>query len=269
MVEVAEVLGRAARCVLGFSGRRGPLIAPMAFWFDGAAMWMSTPAASVKARALRRRPDCAVYVPAPGGGGGVVAGGEARIFGLHDPLGLTVHGPVISAAMAALAARNTGTILGYVQDARHVPARFRPRNRVVVRMALHDIRTVAVPPPSPGIAPGLPLVVAPAVRRALAGRRDVVLARAHPNGEISVGPATWSGGFALQVPAGERLPDRTPAAVHLGTDPASRPTAVLGVTLVGDVDQGRLHARRTTWWEGFTLTTVDLPQAAPALVLPE
>lgn len=268
MVDVDEVFDRSSRCVLGFAGRRGPLIAPMAFWFDGASLWMSTPAASVKARALRRRPQCGVYVPSPGDGAGVVARGTARVFGLHDPVGLIVHGGVISAAMAALAARNTGTILGYVQDARHVPARFRPRNRVVVRVALDDLRPVPPPPPAIGIAPALPLVVSPAVRRALAGQRLVSLASAAPGGEVTVRPATWGGGFALQLPPGEPAVAGQ-AAAYLGTDPGNRPTAVMGLSLIGEVEDGRLHARRATWWEGFALTTVDLPSAAATLTLPD
>lgn len=270
MVDVAEVLDRSPRCVLGFAGRRGPLIAPMAFWSDGAALWMSTPAASVKAGALRRRPRCGVYIPLPGGGGaGAVASGEARVFGLHDPVGLAVHGPVASAAMTALAARNTGTILGYVQDARHVPARFRPRNRVIVRVALDDVRAVAAPAAAAGVAPALPVVIAPAVRRALAGHRTVALATAAPNGDIAVGPVSWGVGFALQGPAGEGPVPAGPAALHLGADPGSRPTAVVGLSLVGEVGDGRLRPQRATWWEGFSLTTVDLPAAAPALTLPD
>ena len=269
MVDVAEVFDRSTRCVLGFSGRRGPLIAPMAYWFDGASLWMSTPASSVKARALRRRPQCGVYIPSPGGGGaGVVAHGSARVFGLHDPVGLAVHGGLISAAMAALAARNTGTILGYVQDARHVPAPFRPRNRVVVRVALRDIRPVAAPVPAAGVAPALPPVVSPAVRRALAGHRVVSLATAAPNGEVSVGPAAWGGGFRLDRPPGEAAA-AGPAAAHLGTDPRNRPTAVMGLSLLGDVVDGRLQARRATWWEGFALTTVDLPAVPATLTLPD
>jgi hypothetical protein len=270
MVAVPEVLERSSRCVLGFSGRRGPLIAPMAFWFDGSSLWMSTPAASVKAKALRRRPSCAVYVAQPeGDGAGAVATGTARVFGLHDPLGVAVHGPVVSTAMAALAARNTGTILGYIQDARHVPARFRPRNRVAVRITLDGIRPVAAPVPGSGVAPALPLAVSPAVRRALAGRRTVALATLAPGGGVRVGPVTWGAGFALTVAPGEVAPDAGPAIVHLGADPSTRPTAVLGMSLGGDLRDGRLEPRRATWWEGFDLTTVDLPATASTLTLPD
>lgn len=268
MVDESEVFQTASRCVLAFTGRRGPVIAPMAFWFDGAGIWLSTPAVSVKAKALRSRPDCAVYVPAPDGAGGAVATGRARVYGLHDPLGLATHGPVVSAAMAALAARNTGTILGYVQDARSVPARFRPRNRVALRVQLDGLRPVAAPASTPGVAPALPLVVAPAVRRALAGQRTVVLATSKPGGGVRVGPASWGPGFAMTLPEGETVEDG-PAMVHLGADPGSRPTTVIGLSLAGELSSRRLQPHRATWWEGFSLTTVDLPPTTPTLTLPD
>lgn len=269
MPDLPDVFERAQRCVLGFAGRRGPLVAPMAFWADGSSLWMSTPAASVKARALRARPEVSVYVPPAGGSPGAVALGRARVFGLHDPLGLAVHGPVVSAAMTALAATNAGTILGYVQDARHVPVRFRPRNRVAVRIRIDDVTPVSQPESAGGIAPALPSVVDPTVRRALAGLRDVALARQEPDGRVRVGPAAWGAGLALQLPPGESVADGTPAAVHLGTDPRHRPTLVVGLSLVGEVNGGALQARRATWWQGFTLTTVDLPENRPSITLPD
>lgn len=270
MPDLPTVFERAQRCVLGFSGRRGPLLSPMAFWSDGASLWMSTPAASVKARALRARPDVSVYVPPPDAtSDGAVATGRARVFGLHDPLGLAVHGPVVSAAMTALAATNAGTILGYVQDARFVPARFRPRNRVAVRVRLDEVAVVRPPDAVPGIAPALPALVSPAVRRALAGVRDVAVAREDPDGRVRVGPATWGAGFTLALPPGQSIADGTAAAVYLGTDPRHRPTLVMGLSLVGDLAGGALRAQRATWWEGFDLTTVDLPASRPSITLPD
>lgn len=270
MAEVAEVLDRGARCVLGFAGRRGPILSPMAYWYDGAALWMSTPAVSVKAKTLRARSECAVYVPpVDGTATGAVLTGTARVFGLHDPIGLATHGPVVSAAMTMLATRNAGTILGYVQDVTAVPARFRPRNRVVVRIGIGDGRPVRVPSPAAGIAPGLPLAVDPTVRRALAGQRSVVLAAEQPGGRLWIGPAVWGAGFSLALPAGEVLAPGSPAAVHLGTDPHNRPTAVVGLSLFGDIADERLRPTRATWWEGFDLTTVELPAAAPSLALPD
>lgn len=270
MADLPEVFDRAGRCVLGFAGRRGPLIAPMAFWADGSSLWMSTPAVSVKAKVLRARPECAVYVPPPDGvGSGAVATGRARVYGLHDPIGVAVHAPVVSTAMTALAARNAGTILGYVQDARYVPARFRPRNRVAVRIRLDDVRPVDTPEPAGDIAPALPTVVSSSVRRALAGRRTVALARQTPTGRLAVGPAAWGAGLTLTLPFGEELEDGSAAAVHLGSDPKQRPTQVMGLSLIGTVRDGALQAERATWWEGFTLTTVELPPTQPSITLPD
>jgi hypothetical protein len=256
--------------VLAFSGKRGPVLAPMAFWADGSSLWMSTPAASVKAAVLRRRPQCSIYVPAPDGiGPGLVLAGRVRIYGLHDPLGLAVHGAVLSTAMTALAARNAGTILGYVQDARQVPQRFRPRNRVGVRFTIDDMRMVDAPEPGPGVAPALPTVVSPGVRRALAGRRQVVLGTGAPSGTVAITPAVWGSGYALELPPGDFLPEHGAAAVYLGDDPQGRPTRVAGMLLSGELADGRLRPNRATWWEGFELTTVDIGATAPSIIIPE
>ena len=270
MSELPDVFERSVRCILGFAGRRGPLVSPMAFWADGASLWMSTPAVSVKAAALRARPDCAVYIPPVGGlGEGAVARGRARVYGLHDPLGLAVHSAVVSTAMAALAARNAGTILGYVQDATSVPARFRPRNRVAVRISLSDVTPVRAPEPTAGIAPSLPMVVSPAVRRAVAGERQIALGLQHPDGTVRVTPAVWDAGFALTLPPGQTAPAGATAIAHVGSDPQQRPTQVMGLSLTGDIDNGRLRPKRATWWEGFQLTTVEVPAAPASVVLPD
>ena len=272
MPEMPDVLDRAARCVLAFGGRRGPVLSPMAFWADGASLWMATPAQSVKAVALRDRPECAIHVPAPGGlGDDAVLSGHARVFGVHDPVGLALHGPMISAAMTGLASRNAGTILGYVQDVRHVPQRFRPHNRVVVRIRIQTSRMVPSAQPGPGISPALPSLVAPEIRRALAGLRNVTLATQDLHGQVLVGPAVWDAGYALEPLDGLPLADGAPAAVHIGADPEGRPTNVVGVTLVGVLRGGRLEPTRVTWWDGFKLRTADVPPPTTrsSVVLPD
>jgi hypothetical protein len=269
--DLPDVLDRAARCVLAFSGRRGPVLSPMAFWADGASLWMATPARSVKAAALRERPECAVHVPAPGGmGDDVVLTGHARLFGAHDPVGLALHGPMISAAMAALASRNTGTILGYVQDVRNVPQRFRPHHRVVVRIRVQSWDAVAPQQPGTGVSPALPTVVAADIRRALAGHRQVTVATQEVDGRVHTGPAVWGAGYALE-PAGDlALPDGVHAAVHVGADPQRAPADVVGVTLFGALRSGRLEPVRAAWWDGFTLRSADLPPPArSSVVLPD
>ena len=241
----------------------------MAFWSDGASLWMSTPAVSVKARALRRRPQCSIYVAPPDGAtDGMLLAGRVRIYGLHDPLGLAVHGAVVSTAMTALAARNAGTLLGYAQDATAVPSRFRPHNRVAVRFAIDDVRPVRLPEAAPAVAPALPAVIPASVRRAVTGQRHVVLATGVASGTVAVTPAVWGAGFSLHLPAGDSLPSGGPATVYAGTDPRGRPTQVVGLSLAGEVDGERLRPQRATWWEGFELRTVDLP-ARQSVILPD
>jgi hypothetical protein len=65
------------------------------------------------------------------------------------------------------------------------------------------------------------------------------------------------------------LPAGAAAVAYLGSDPRQRPTQVAGLSLVGDVRDGRLRPQRATWWEGFELTTVDVPQSPPSVVLPD
>jgi hypothetical protein len=265
-----DILDAGRRCLLAFSGASGPVLTPMAYWSDDAHLWMSTSASTVKARHLREDGTCAVWVPGPGGTG-VSARGTARVFSAADPVGLVLHGPAIAAAMTALAASNVAAIGGYVQDATRVPVRFLPHNRVVVRVRLRDVRTVAEPAPPPGVAPPLPTVVPPDVRRALAGLRRVVVAVDEP--DLRVLPAAWGSGFALTLPEDERLPEGLRAAVVADVDPEGRPTAVFGASLRGRIDDsGALRPERATWWEGFDVTSADVPAPVPGasgIVLPD
>jgi hypothetical protein len=118
------------------------------------------------------------------------------------------------------------------------------------------------------VAPALPAVVPGDVRRAVTGERHVVLATGVPSGTVTITPAVWGAGLSLQVPAGDSLPAGVPATVYVGTDPRRRPTQVVGLSLAGEVDGQRLRPSRATWWEGFDLTTVDLPQTS-SVVLPD
>ena len=270
MPDLPDALDRSVRCIMGIAGSRGPLLSPLAFWSDGAELWMTTPAASVKARVLRQRPSCSVYIPPPDGlGAGAVVSGEVKIYGLHNPVSLAVHGPVVSTAMAALASRNAGTILGYVADARQVPDRFRPHNRVALRLRIDRADEIAPDEPGHGVAPALPAVVSPDVRRALGPQRRICVATQAPNGDIEVTPAVWGAGYALSFPPGWEPAADGPAAIHVGSDPHGRPTQVVGLSLSGRLQGRTFTPERATWWEGFRLRTVDIPAAASALQLPD
>jgi hypothetical protein len=282
---VDRLLDDATRLVLAWPGRTVPLTAPMAFWWDGRHVWMSTPGDSAKARALRRDPRCALHVGAPDGadpgspdaGRGEVLVGDARVYHLGDPVGLAVHGGVLAAAQTALMVKQTPSMLGYVVDAGRIPARFLPTNRVLVRVTVRDRQPVRSPDPGPGIAPALPTEVPPEVRRLLAGRRRVVLALADDEAGgagVRLLPATWGAGFALQLPEGEAPADGTPATAVLDHDPGFRPSEVAGVALSGTLSTAgpapRLLPATVRWWDGFRFDRAELAaRPADAIVLPD
>lgn len=240
----------------------------MAFWFDGAELWLTTAASAEKVRVLRRDPSCVAWVPPADDGPGAVVRGEARVFSIRDPVGLALHGPVIGAAMTAMAARNVDTILGYAQDVRHIPPRWAPQNRVVLRVRVEEVVGVLRPEPPAGATPPLPTVVPTEVRRALAGESK--LAVVTDDGHLTITPAVWQQGFRLTAPADRPLPTG-PAAVVVDSDPRARPTGVVGLVLCGRLDTaGVLHPTRATWWRGFELATVDVPDdPAPGVTLPD
>ncbi len=275
------VVEGGTRCWLALSGARGPLLTPMAYWSDGDALWLYTRGGSVKVGVLAREPSCAVYV-AGLDGGGVLLRGRARIHSPTSPRSLVFHGATAATAMAALAVRNAASIVGSVQDGPQLalrrpqrgptrpqrplpaPRHLVPSGRVVVRIGIDEAESVGPPLDAPGIAPPLPTVVPAGVRRALAGRRDVVVA-VGPAGALAVAPAVWGPaagvGFSLSLPGGRALPQGSRAAAALDVDPGGRPSAVAGLSVSGAVVDGRLRADRVAWWRGFAAQSADLRAA--------
>ena len=264
MTTIEEVLEGARRCVLALPSRSGPLLSPMAFWFDGAAVWLSTSEDAVKTRLLAREPACTVYVPAPDGDGGVAARGLARVHSLDDPVGLALHAPTVSAAMTALAVKELGAIGHYLRDLPVIPRSWLPQRRVAVRVVLSAPARLEAPTPGPGVAPALPSVVPADIRRAVAGRRAVVAAAGRR--DVEVAPAVGSAGGALDVAApggrdeggGPFEADGTPLAVVVDDD-GGRPSEVRGLALRGTVRAGALAPERVTWWRGFEAHTAEVP----------
>lgn len=257
-----ELLERADRCLLAVDGRSGPRLSPMAFWSDGDGLWMLTSRSAVPPAVLRRAPGCVAYVPPlDDGEPGAVVRGRARVFGPGDPVGLALHAPTISAAMTALAARSPGSILDYVQDAVRVPPRWSPGNRVVLRLAVDGVAGIDPPPVGPGVAPPLPTVVPPDVRRAVAGIRAVVVAFGEGEG-LQVSPTVWSAGYRLVTPPQVRVAEGVRAVVAVGL--GSGPTAGTGAAVHGRVgpDQ-RMEPDEATWWRGMEVTTASVTAPTP------
>ncbi|MEE8601198.1 hypothetical protein [Euzebya tangerina] len=271
---MADLLDDAKRVVLAWPGRTVPLLSPMAFWWDGRNVWFSTSSASVKARMLGGNGECALYVPpVDDGDDGLVARGQARVFGLADPVGLATHAGILAAAQAALMLKNAQSMVGYLTDAPKIPREFLPPNRVLVRVALEDHQSVVPPGIGKGIAPGLPTEVPPEIRRSLGGARRVVLAT-QADGVLGLMPAVWGAGFSLVVPKGMVLQDGSAVTAVLDHDPGFRPTEVAGISLSGTVTTSgpkpKLQPEKVRWWSGFDLDTAEVSSSPTStIVIPD
>ncbi|MBA3372662.1 MAG: hypothetical protein H0T98_03960 [Euzebyaceae bacterium] len=267
----AGPLEAAQWCTLLLGTARGPRVAPMACWADGAGLWLATPADSATVAALRREPECLTLV-GQGADRAVVLRATARVYGLHDPLGLLLHSPIVSAAMAALGVNHADSVLDYVAEAARVPARRLPRNPVAIRLALRE----PPPPDDPaeeegGIGPALPSVVPADVRRALTGVRHVVLASGETgggrHGSLVAGPAVWGAGFTLSLPPRRQLATGTPVMAIATAEAGGKPA---GIALGGSLGPGpALRAQQVTWWRGAHAETVDVPPVASSITLPD
>lgn len=262
-----DALGRATRCLLVATGPgrpgRPPVAVPVTTWWDGAGAWSTLPADGIELAALRRDPRCVLVAPPPDReeGVGAVAAATARVYSSADPLRLALHAPPLLAALAALGLANASRLAGAAAGAWRDPSRLLPEGRVAVRAVVEAVTPARPLTPGPGIAPALPTVVPPEVRRLLAGRRRVVVAVADADG-LRVLPAVWGAGFTLVGPAGIGLPDGTPATVVVDGDDEA------GLALEGRVDApagaswARLVPSRALWWHDTRRGAAELP--APA-----
>ncbi len=270
MADAGAALTAATRCVLAVAGGDAPLVTPTACWSDGAAVWLSLPADGRDVATLRRCGRASLWLPPSGDAArGTAVAGPARVYGLHEPLGLALHGPVVAAAMAARAAQSAGAVVARAQAVARAPLRALPHTRVALRVAADEVESVELPAPGAGVAPALPTVVAPAVRRAVAGRRDVVLATGAAGGVV-VGPAAWSAGFALTVPPQRLLQAGTPAVVAVLGERSGSSAGDVGLLLAGTLRHGGVFAPGTaTFWVGDDRRSVAVPAPTAALTLPD
>lgn len=268
-VNLQDVLDTETRCVLAFRGGRRPLASPMAYWYDGDALWLTTAASSVKARCLAREPACAVSVRAADGRAAVLAG-QARLFSIADPVGVVVRAPLLAAALAALTARCPGLLLGPGAGSGSLLARWLPHQRVMLRITPTDAALVAPAEVGTGAGPGpaLPPSVPAAVRRGVGGQRRVVVALADPTPRAV--PAIWHTGYALRAADGLVLPGGAAASVTVDQHRSSG-LPLQGLTLHGRLDDAgsKLEPERVTWWHGSQLETVAVQADRPAVVIPD
>lgn len=272
MPSTDSLLARATRCLIAYRVSDGPAMTPMACWSDGGGVWMLTSHRASKVAALRRDARCGLWIdPDDPTEPGVSVDGTARIFDPSDPVGLALHAPTISAALAALAVTHRSTLIGYVQDLPRMPAQWMLQNRVLIRVRVDRARSRLAPQRPTGVGPVLPTELPAAVRRAVTGTRFVALALLRGD-LLTVQPVVWGAGFQLDVGAGA-VPDApTPACVVVDAHDDHRPSGALGVLLRGHVDPGFVfHPTRAVWWEGFAsdAAPVRRPSAASGITLPD
>lgn len=263
-----RLLDDAKRMVLAWNGATGPVTAPMAFWSDGRHLWCTTAASAGKVAALERDPQCVAWV-AEEEGPGLVVRGRARIFRPTDVVAMATHGAVLAAAQAALAVKQLPSVAGYLVDAAKIPARWAPARRVTLRITVEEQTRVVPPSLGPGIAPALPTLVPPEIRRLLSGARRVVVG-VGVDGWLGALPAVWQPGYALQLPADAAIPDGAAVSLVVDHDPGFRPTEVAGVELRGTYRAGKVQPARIRWWLGFESGSADMP-ASPVdpIVIPD
>jgi hypothetical protein len=233
-------LENATRCLLALEIAGRVKVVPLPCWSDGDSLWTALRGAGPVVGALRAAQSFAVSAA------DVLARGSVRIFSPEDPVGLLLHGPVVSMAMSALALRHPGEL-------RHAFA------LLPVRIALDDPWIPGPLPVGPGIAPALPAVVPADIRRRLSGQRQVLVVTRDAGG-VEFFPAAWGAGFALD---GAAAPGTELTAVVTDDD--------AGVALSGELTAaGALHPVHAIWWSGGRSGEAPLP-AAPrgAVVLPD
>lgn len=268
--EPAAALGAARRCLLVARSRRGPLVVPVAHWFDGDGVWLIAAADSARVAALGRDPACLLVVAADEGGAGVVAAGRARVLSPADPVRFAVHGPAISGALSALAARNAATVADHALRAPALLGRWARRRRVVVRVALDSLEALEPPSGPTRVTPALPTALPADVRRRLASERVVTVLWDEP--PLRAAAATWGSGLTLGFgdarPAARPDGDE-PVAVVAGAD-AGRATEAVGAVLHGALrESDALAARRAVWWRGFDVAHADVAGAVGGVEIPD
>ncbi|HUH06405.1 MAG TPA: hypothetical protein VML96_01230, partial [Egibacteraceae bacterium] len=195
------------------------------------------------------------------------AEGMARLYEAGDAVTAAVHGPSIAAALAALAVKHAPELIARARSALlDPPAGFGPLP-VVIRVGLERNAFEAPPDAAPGLAPALPIMIPPAVRRALSGQRRVAVATQQA-GHLRIGPALWSDDFRLALPTWRQLAAGEPAAViaqsaHSEDGAAADWATTAALALEGPIgERGELRPARGTWWLGSRHGDIDLSAAS-------
>lgn len=270
--EIADVLAGSKLAYVAISTARGPLVTPVLYGTGGRAIWVLTNNHALKTKVWRKRPRAAWTVRS--GDVSVSFTGEATLLSVRDakavlrrPLDLAAVPP----AVLSWASRNPRQVIGFIQDTLAHPSRGMPQDFVLVRLQPDSATLVRDgAPQGEHSSPADPRIAAsgvPADLARLTARSVGVLGLATEDGPVAL-PVGWDPATSTA-----RLPREWSrlAAVALGDacitfdEPVHlRPTEQRGIVLRGGVrpgvapDELVLKASRATYWDGFTVGTVDI-----------
>lgn len=281
-----SLLGKARLGMLALNARHGPLVNPAAFAVSGDSVWMTTSRQAVKVALARRDPRAAFLVDA--GERAVALEGTLEVLDLLSVAGgLRVALSPFSFAfgMAGYSLKNAPYMAGYLVDVMGIPREWWPQNRVVLRLRVREeriLRLTRIETRRGARLPGPPAEV-----QAALGRVPVAYVSWDVHGSPLLTPCVWavdgSDGL-LWVPAGAHRAapaPAIPAALVVELHHRFRATRMQGVCLRGHLveDEGaaaaiaarysgglgggtayRLRGQRSSWWQGFKVTTEVLAQ---------
>ena len=269
--EAGRVLHRGTLAYVAIEAARGPLVTPVLYGVAGDSVWFLTNRHALKAKVLRRDPRAAWVVSADGRA--AVMTGVARLFSPLHPIELLAAAPrlpSVQAALASWAARNPRQVAGFLRDSLTDPVRAMPQDQVLVELQPDTVDVVDDPtesaPPTRTAQDRLTSAV-PETLRPLLTQRAGVLAVSTESGLVAM-PVRWTPERGLAHLPNECDADLSgdhPACLTIDEPVHTRPTEQRGLVLrgharlIGDSAPVSVHADRITYWEGFTINTVDIP----------
>jgi hypothetical protein len=271
--EAGRVLHRGTLAYVAIEAARGPLVTPVLYGLAGDSVWFLTNRHALKAKVLRRDPRAAWVVPADGRA--AVMTGVATLFSPSHPIELLASAPRLpsmQAALASWATRNPRQVAGFLRDSLTDPVRAMPQDQVLVELqpdtvAMVDNPTESLPPTRTAQAQHRLTSAVPEALRPLLFERTGVLAVSTQSGPVAV-PVHWTperGLAHLPNGYGADLSGDHPACLTIDEPVHTRPTEQRGLVLrghahlIGDNAPVSVHTDRITYWQGFTINTVDIP----------
>ena len=127
---VRSVLGESRQAFVAVATRNGPHVTPELYAVEDGRLWFASAAATVKVRAVEKRPHAAAAIRA--GDRSVVVSGTVESFDPFDPRALARaarQGPAVAKALGQFGLRNAPDLAGFVADTvrgrlgRRVPGR--------------------------------------------------------------------------------------------------------------------------------------------------